>query len=259
MPRLETDLARFIPMIRSGTALGLRSESMTLARHGRLSVHWIPSDHVPRAARLAVVGITPGLEQAERLLHTFAAALNAGATVEVALRDAKLSGSFSGPMRGNIVRMLDHIGMHEVFGVPSCSLLFDPAHELVHFTSALRYPVFIDGKNYNGTPDILKTPVLREMVETHLAAEVRALPGALWLPLGPRPAAALHHLVTCGMLSADVVLEGMPHPSGANAERIKYFLGLKPKAELSRQIPRPDEIDRAREQLFDQVARLRSA
>ena len=98
------------------------------------------------------------------------------------MKHAKFVGSFSGPLRNNIVRMLDSVGVHDVLGVPTCASLFDAAHEQVHFTSALRYPVFLDGANYNGNPDLLRTPFLRQMVETFLAAEARALPGALWPP-----------------------------------------------------------------------------
>jgi hypothetical protein len=258
MVQFKTDPARFIPFLGSGDVIDVLSDALTLARVGPVSVQWIPSDHVPHDARLAVVGITPGREQADNILRAFKSALHAGAPLHVALRDAKLSGSFSGPMRGNIVRMLDHIGMNAVLAVPSCANLFDPAHELVHFTSALRYPVFVDGQNYNGNPDLLRTPLLRQMIETFLASEVRALPHALWLPLGPKPTAALRHLVTIGVLSAEHVLEGMPHPSGANAERIKFFLGLKSKAELSHKT-RPDLIELARQTLLAQVGRLRHA
>jgi hypothetical protein len=58
--------------------------------------------------------------------------------------------------------------------------------------------------------------------------------------------------------AAEGVLEGMPHPSGAKAERIKFFVGLKLKVELSRQT-RPAVIELAREKLLLQVARLRIA
>jgi len=37
------------------------------------------------------------------------------------------------------------------------------------------------------------------------------------------------------VLAADRILHGIPHPSGANAERIAYFLGRKDEAALSRQ------------------------
>jgi hypothetical protein len=54
------------------------------------------------------------------------------------------------------------------------------------------------------------------MVETLLAAEVRALPNALWLLLGPKPTAALHHLVHLGMLRSDHVPEGIEFRSASN-------------------------------------------
>jgi hypothetical protein len=118
--------------------------------------------------------------------------------------------------------------------------------------------VFVDGANYSGNPDLLRTPFLRMMVESYLAEEAQALPDAIWLPLGPKPAAALQLLIARGLVPADRVLEGMPHPSGANAERIKFFLGLKPRTALSRKT-RPDLIELARETLLAQVGRLRSA
>lgn len=36
-----------------------------------------------------------------------------------------------------------------------------------------------------------------------------------------------------GVLREEQVLGGLPHPAGANAERIAYFLGNKPKEALS--------------------------
>ncbi|MBV9783711.1 MAG: hypothetical protein JO264_07805 [Acidisphaera sp.] len=259
MAKFDIDLARFASQVgaSAGTDL-LGRDTLMLAREGQLCVQWAPFDHIPRTARLVIVGITPGREQATNALRAFGQALQAGQPLEAAQRHAKLVGSFSGPMRANIVQMLDSIGVQQALGVPTCAVLFDAAHEQVHFTSALRYPVFVDGVNYNGNPPLLSTPLLRQIVETFLAEEAQLLPDALWLPLGPKPAGALRHLVELGLLPATRVLEGMPHPSGANAERIKFFLGLKPRAELSRKT-RPDLIDLAREALLAQVGRLRSA
>ncbi len=151
--------------------------------------------------------------------------------------------------------MLDALGIHKALGVTACIDLFDGLEERVHFTSALRYPVLVDGSNYNGTPDMLRTPVLRNMVEIYLASELRALPHALILPLGPKPTAALRHLVSLGLVPKDRILEGLPHPSGANGERISYFLGLKPRAALCGKT-QPDVIDKARDTLVAQVSRL---
>jgi hypothetical protein len=255
-----TDFAsRFAPVVSahcSGAFLqGKTRTALTLHADGNLNVIWAPFDHTPAEARLVIVGITPGAVQAEKALAAFSMALKAGMSPAEASRHAKLTGSFSGPMRSNLVAMLDHVGAHRALGVGSCAEVFEPARELAHFTSALRHPVFVGGENYNGTPDMLRTPALREMVETHLAAEARALPGAVWLPLGPKALAAVRHLVDLGVLDGTRVLEGLPHPSGANAERIAYFLGRKPREALSAKAP-SGPIDSARASLRLQLSKL---
>lgn len=260
MAKIAIDLARLAPIVAKaspGTDL-LAGDDLLLAREKTLSVHWAPFDYVPPTARLAIVGITPGYQQAVNALTAFQKGLRSGADLHTALREAKLAGSFSGRMRGNLVSMLNAIGAHHTLGIADCADLFDPAHERVHFTSALRYPVFVDGANYNGNPAPLRTPLLRGMVEDFLAEEVRQLSDALWLPLGPKPAAALRHLVSLGLLPVDRVLEGLPHPSPASQERVYFFLDLKARAALSSKTL-PEPIERARDTLIAQLLRLRSA
>jgi hypothetical protein len=104
---------------------------------------------------------------------------------------------------------------------------------MVHFTSALRYPTFIKGENFNGQTSMLSSPILRSMIETLLAEEARQLPNAIWQPLGEKPVAALEHLVSLGILNARQIAPALPHPSGANAERISFFLGGKAEKDLS--------------------------
>lgn len=58
-----------------------------------------------------------------------------------------------------------------------------------------------------------------------------------------------------GALASDVVLDGLPHPSGANAERIAYFLGRKAREALSPKTS-PAGLDAARDRLRAQVAAL---
>lgn len=256
----QADLvSRFAPIVaahRTGIFLqGDARSALTLHAEGSLSVVWAPFDHVPAKARLVVVGITPGAAQAENALAAFRTALQAGLPHVEASRRAKLTGSFSGPMRSNLVAMLDHVGAQRALGVTSCAEVFEPTRELAHFTSALRYPVFVGSENYNGTPDMLRTSALRSMVETHLASEARLLPDAIWLPLGPKPLTAMQHLARLGVIDRGRILEGLPHPSGANGERIAYFLGRKPLAELSVKTA-PAPIDAAREALRAQLARL---
>lgn len=159
-------------------------------------------------------------------------------------------------MRNNLTAMLDAIGVNQLFKIKSTGQLFTPGAEHVHFTSALRYPVFVNGKNYNGTPDMLRTPLLRQMVETYLAEEVKLLPKALWLPLGPKAEGALEHLSSKGLLDRSRILSGLPHPSGANAERVAVFLGRKDPAAASTQT-KPAPLLAAFKTLRSQIANLK--
>ncbi|WP_272007821.1 hypothetical protein [Roseovarius sp. ZX-A-9] len=231
---------------------------MTIAQNGALRVAYAPFDHIARKAKLVIVGITPGRVQATNALSAAQSALESGSSISEALAEAKLIGSFSGPLRANLVAMLDAIGVAEHLGVQTTAEIFHPGSQDVHFTSALRYPVLVNGKNYNGAPDMLKTPLLRRMVETHLAEEARMLPDALWLPLGPRPEAALGHLARQGLLDRKKILRGLPHPSGANAERIAVFLGRKPPELASRQT-NPAKLLSAFKMLMAQMASLKGA
>ena len=225
----DLSIARtFLDHVRQGAPEALLdSDAMTLASDGALRVAYAPFDHVAPEARLVIVGITPGRVQAVNALRAVGTALRRGAGLDEALAVAKQTGSFSGPLRANLVAMLDAIGASRHLGVASAADLFTPGSGAVHFTSALRYPVFMKGANYNGTPNMLRTPILRSMIEIYLREEARLLPDALWLPLGPKPEAALRHLAGQGMLNPDRILGGMPHPSGANAERVAVFLGRK--------------------------------
>lgn len=212
----------------------LSSTTAIYASEGRLTVHRSMFDHMEQGARLVIVGITPGAQQRDLADAAYAQALRRGLRHLEAARVAKFAASFAGTMRKNLVAMLDHVGVARMLNIGSTAALFDPATRgLAHFTSALRYPVFIDGTNYNGQVPMLGSLLLRSMVETLLAEEARQLPRAIWQPLGDKPAAALSHLVQRGVLDAHQVAPPLPHPSGANAERIAYFLGRKPASELS--------------------------
>jgi len=191
-------------------------------------------DHVELGAKLVIVGITPGAQQRDLADAALASALAKGMPAAAASRTAKFAASFGGTMRVNLVRMLDYVGATSFLGVDSFANAFDPATEgKVHFTSALRYPVFYNGENYNGQVSMLSSPLLRSMIETLLGGEAKQLADAIWQPLGAKPVAALNHLVSLGILDAKQVAPALPHPSGANAERISFFLGNKAQEDLS--------------------------
>jgi hypothetical protein len=227
-----------------------------LARAGALSSHYIPFDYVNREARVVLVGISPGFVQWKNAVREAGRQLRAGATDAQALRAAKYTGAFSGAIRPNLVALLDHVGLQRWLGIASCATLFGLDAHLMHVTAVLRQPVFVDGKNYNGaSPNMLTTPLLQAQMLDYFAREAAQLPDAVHVPLGPKVGLALDWLARRGVLDEGRILHGLPHPSGANAERIAYFLGRKDKAALSSRT-NGDRIDADRRQLAARMAAL---
>jgi len=123
-------------------------ERFTIEKEGPVRVVWAPFGHVPRRSVLVLVGITPGRFQAEKAFNTFRAALDCGLETDAAFERVRVTAGFSGPLRANLVAMLDHIGLQQRLGFRSCAELFESMGEPpVYFTSALHYPVFVDGDN----------------------------------------------------------------------------------------------------------------
>lgn len=231
---------------------GAEHPGLVRERNGSLTVEYAPFDHVEDGAELVIVGLTPGRQQAANALESLAGDLKVGTPPKRALERAKRTASFSGPMRANLLAMLDEIGVPALYGRGSAAEFFSDRQARVHFTSTLRYPVYLNGQNYSGTPNPLSQPMLRRMIETHLAEEAERLRSAMWVPLGQHAEAALLHLSSLGRLPRANILAGLPHPSGANAERIAYFLGRKDRASLSAKT-NAARLDDAKRRLLEQV------
>lgn len=206
--------------------------SLQLASANGKAVYYAPFDHFVDTARVVLVGITPGRQQAVNAIATAHRALLAGDTDESACAEAKSVASFSGAMRRNLVDLLDHVGVARKLCIDSTNRFWADRGDLVHFTSVLRYPVFDNGANYSGQR-ILASDFLKTQIRSWFAWECKALPKALFIPLGPSATEACQWVVRLGMLDPDRVLTGIPHPSGPNNERISYFLGRKPAEALS--------------------------
>ena len=245
-------LNRFRSTLLATSCTDSMSPELLISRSGKLATYYAPFEYVNTAARVVLVGITPGQFQAQKAIEQLCDGLRAGLSDAEALRQAKQVASFSGPMRTALVEMLDHVGLDKSLGLGSCSELFTSASHLVHYTSALRNPVLADGQNYTGNPAILRTPYLREMSNEWLGNEARQLPDALWIPLGKEPTAVLRDLAARGLIQNNSLLDGLPHPSGANVERIAYFLGRKQRELLSAKT-KPETIDTARDELVRKV------
>lgn len=219
-----------------------------------LSVYYAPFDYINTEAKIVICGITPGFQQAILALEEASNQLRQGATPAAAKLAAKNTASFGGPMRSNLIRLLDYIGIPKKLNIDSCSELFGNKSNLVHYTSALRYPVFKSLKNYSGSPSMVSNPLLRSQLEQYLLPELGQLGSStLIVPLGPKVEEAMSFAAKAGTISQEQVLGGLPHPSGANAERIAYFLGEKPADKLSAKT-NPVKIDLAKEKVMAKVA-----
>ncbi len=201
----------------------LMTETFLLDRDGDISVYYAPFDHVNESARLVLVGLTPGWTQMNVSFAEARGAITDDESDDDVLKRAKRVASFSGSMRTNLVSMLDELGISAALGVESASHLFDPyGEDHLQSTSALRYPVFIDGKNYSGHPAAATKPVLRPYFEV-LADELASVDSALVVPLGKAVEGILAPLTADGSLDSSRCLFGFPHPSGANAHRARLF------------------------------------
>ncbi len=250
----------FSPIIKSLTREELKNshvlrQKLKLADNENLQVCYAPFEYINTQARVVIVGITPGHTQMLNAVLTLKEQLVNGANKEEALIAAKKTAAFSGAMRPNLVALLDKIGLNQWLRINSCDALFAEAAHLVQTTSILRNPVFIKGENYNGHPSMVNNTLLKNQLITYFGEDVKALPDAVFVPLGDKVTDGLNFLASEGMLPKSQILEGLPHPSGANAERISYFLGKKDKNALSIKT-NANKIDEAKEGITAKVLAL---
>jgi hypothetical protein len=246
-------LDRYLDAVLAYTPAERLPEALRIRSHGALETYYAPFEYINEHAQVVICGITPGMHQARIALAAATEALTQGKAVSVAHRLAKETASFAGAMRTNLTAMLDDVGLAKRLGLGSTAELFGGRRDLVHYTSALRYPVFRQGQNYSGAPSMVSHAGLRWQLDDYLVEEADALRSAFWIPLGPKVADGLDYLIRRGVLPKENVLEGLPHPSGANAERISVFLGRKPP-ELASNKTNAAKLLAGRERVIAKVA-----
>lgn len=198
----------------------------TLFEEGDVRICFAPMGGMVPTAKVVVVGITPGLSETQIAFASARRCLLAGESPTNALAAAEKECSFAGVMRANLCRMLDELGVASHLGITSTTAFFTHGSggSVCNATSAIRYPVFVRGKNFTGhTPDMLKTAVLRSTLETVLGTELATFANALIVPCGDSVTRAIGHLKEMGLLQNQFVLEGFPHASGANGHRKRQF------------------------------------
>jgi len=238
----------FTPVIRAFNG-DVFSPGLHVATEGRITVQYAPFEWVNPDAKLVIVGITPGETQAVNAIVEAKRQLLTGANALQAMIAAKRIGGFSGALRANLVAMLDRVGLPRWAGIGSSIELFGRKADLLQTASVLPYPVFVDGnKRYNGSPPLLRSPMLRSMVLKQFVPIVQALPSAKLLAVGDVSWETLNWLAQQGEIDSKQILGYLPHPSPASQERVNYFLGRKLKADLSKQTD-AEKLDRMRQQL----------
>lgn len=208
----------------------LSDPTFALWSEGKYSSFYAPFDWINEQADVVLIGITPGMQQAEAALIELQRQLKKGASAEEAARLAKLEASFKGTMRSIASQLMDHFGLQKVFGLATCGELFTRNINRVHFTSVLRYPVLETGKqgwkDFGGDEKIMSRSPLRKMIDDIFVPEIKRFPKAWLVPFGPTPAVVLQALGERGIIDMGRVLPGLNHPTGTQWNRHNCQLDL---------------------------------
>jgi len=250
-------------ILRQGGA-AVESPRMVIGTEGRYSLRYVPFEHVSRAARLAIVGISPGPNQMAIAYDAFREAAAAGLDDRESLRRAKRAAGFGGPLRDNLARMIEHFGLHRHLGLASALDLWGDASDLLHATSVIPHAAFDGGKPFAGPFEaMMASPLLRGCFERDFVPSLALLPAdALFVALGPMPQAALLRCAAEGHIRRDMVLGSFAHPSGNGGTQVRYYLREIPRGELNERDPvrhRAGWLDAAYAQMRASADGLRAA
>lgn len=173
-------------------------------------------------AQVLFVGICPGFEQMQLSFDILKA--HPELTDTEVQRLSKTHARFGRSMRKNLITMLDRIGLPQALGASDAAALFAADCELIDNTCLIPYPVFRDGKNYNGhTPKISASLLLTNIMTAHLTQVLPVFKDALIIPLGKCVGEVLKRCTQNDVLKTDQILWHFPHPSGANGHRHRIF------------------------------------
>ena len=208
----------------SCTKEDLMKEKYLVSKEGEIEIYYAPFDYINLDASIIIVGITPGWTQMEKSFKTIINELTKNNDFSLALKKVKSECSFAGSMRSNLIKMLDDLELDKKLHIHSTSELFKIENSFLHSTSVIKYPVFNNGKNYTGSaPSPQKSGVLWEQIEKLFIPEIKEFRGKLIIPLGKSVSEILLKIQSENKLNDNFILNGFPHPSGANGHRAKQF------------------------------------
>jgi hypothetical protein len=197
---------------------------LLLHRDRKIDLYFAPLDRVDPGATVLLVSLTPTRTELHLALTVVAERLRAGAGIDESLAAVDTLAGYATATRANLISMADGIGLHSALGVRSCASLFHERPELVSVTYAIAHAVFVrtpgrPGRNYSGAPPLPGHPLLSAFATQVLAANAAMAPEALVLPLGKAATLATR----MAGLDPRRVVDGFPHPSGANGHRLADF------------------------------------
>jgi hypothetical protein len=190
-----------------------------------ITILWAPFDYVNSDARLVIVGVTPGPEQAARSYKAVRQAAAKGEDASANLPRIKAEASFRGQvMESNLKSILEHSGLAERAGIEDIDQLWTKEVDKVHFTSTIRYPTFINRELYNNQIDSLRHPELTRYVETQLGGELSQVSkDAMIVALGSKGPRIVRHAAKIAKIDPRRVV-ALPHPSPSASGAVRDFL-----------------------------------
>ena len=201
------------------------NEKFELYNKDNMKIYYAPhNETINNKAKIFIVGITPGWTQTSIAYKTAHNAIINNLEPELIKKECKKNSRFAGSMRKNLIEMLDELNLNKKLHMDSCSELFEEKDYLLHTTSIIPYPVFINNKNYTGSnPKIMDNEILYSYVKKYFYNEIKILPNALIVPLGKAVEEVLEKMIKDNLIKEEQCLLGFPHPSGANGHRKKQF------------------------------------
>ena len=201
------------------------NEQFELYNKENMKIYYAPhNETINNKAKIFIVGITPGWTQTSIAYETVHNGIINNLEPEIIKKECKKNSRFAGSMRKNLIEMLDELNINEKLDLDSCSELFEEKDYLLHTTSIIPYPVFINNKNYTGSnPKIMDNEILYSYVKRYFYNEIEKLPNVLIVPLGKAVEEVLKKMIKDNFIKEEQCLLGFPHPSGANGHRKKQF------------------------------------
>ena len=153
------DKIKRLPLKDKYTKEELLTEDFLIEKQGNIEIYYAThNEYINPKAKVLIVGITPGFIQMNIAISTARKELESSDNIEDIQYKCKVAGRFSGPLRKNIISMLNDIKLNEFLNINDCSELFGDKDYLMHTVSLVPYPVFVKKQNYTGhTPKLLKS------------------------------------------------------------------------------------------------------